>query len=128
LTAIPLILCVDDEAIGLQIRKAVLERAGYHVVTALTGAAGLGLFAQHSVDAVILDYSMPDMNGDQVAAAMRKSRATVPILLLSAYVDLPLEVISSVNFTLTKDDGPATLIEKVHEMLALSRPATEDPR
>ena len=125
-TATPLILCVDDEAIGLQIRKVVLERAGYRVVTALNGTTGLGLFAEYPVDAVILDYSMPDMNGDQVAHQMRRSRATVPILLLSAYVNLPPEVTASVDFILTKGAGPVILIEKVQEMLASSRPATED--
>jgi CheY-like chemotaxis protein len=127
-TATPLILCVDDEAIGLQIRKVVLEQAGYRVVTALNGTTGLGLFTEYPVDAVILDYSMPDMTGDQVALEMRKSRAAVPILLLSAYVNLPPEVTASVDFTLTKGDGPVILIEKVQEMLASSRPATEDTR
>ena len=127
-TAIPLILCIDDEALGLQIRKAVLERAGYRVVTAQDGDSGLSFFAGNTVDAVILDYSMPGMNGGEVALAMRKSKAATPILLLSAYVDLPPEVVRSVNFILTKGDGPTTLIEKVQEMLASNRASSEDSR
>lgn len=113
-----LILCIDDEALGLQIRKVVLERAGYRVLTALDGKSGLSLFSKHPVDAVILDYYMPGMNGGEVASEMRRTRAEVPILLLSAYVDLPAEVIQSVDFTLMKGDRPETLMEKVQEMLA----------
>ena len=89
----PLILCIDDEALGLQIRKAVLERAGYRVLTALDGSSGLTLFAGEPVEGVILDYFMPGMDGGQVATAMRKQRPEVPILLLSAYVNLPQEVV-----------------------------------
>jgi CheY-like chemotaxis protein len=112
-----LILCIDDEALGLQIRKVVLERAGYRVLTALDGASGLSLFGEHPVDAVILDYFMPGMNGGEVAAEMRRTRADVPILLLSAYVNLPIDVVKSVDFTLLKGDRPETLMEKVSEML-----------
>lgn len=126
MTANPLILCIDDESLGLQIRKVVLERAGYRVLTALDGATGLVLFAEYPVDAVVLDYSMPDMNGGEIAAAMRIAKTWVPILLLSAYVDLPPEVIQSVDFILTKGDGPMVLMEKVQEMLASYRATTED--
>lgn len=112
-----LILCIDDEALGLQIRKVVLERAGYRVLTALDGASGLNLFREHPVDAVILDYFMPGMNGGEVAAEIRRSRADIPILLLSAYINLPTEVVKSVDFTLLKGDRPETLMEKVQEML-----------
>jgi CheY-like chemotaxis protein len=117
-SANPLILCIDDEALGLQIRKVVLERAGYRVITALDGAAGLSLFGEHSVDAVILDYYMPGMNGGEVAVEMRRAKKNVPILLLSAYVDLPPEVVELVDFILLKGDGPGMLMEKIQEMLA----------
>lgn len=112
-----LILCIDDEAVGLQVRSAVLERAGYRVLTAEDGASGLALFEQHPVEAVVLDYFMPGMNGAEVAIKMRKRRDDVPILLLSAYIDLPAEVTRVVDFTLMKGDGPAALMEKVREML-----------
>jgi len=123
-TTSSLILCIDDEALGLQIRKVVLERVGYRVLTALDGASGLALFGEHPVDAVILDYYMPGMHGGEVGARMRMLRAEVPILLLSAYVDLPPEVIKSVDFTMMKGDRPEMLMEKVQEMLALPRAST----
>jgi len=115
--ASPLILCVDDEALGLQIRKAVLERAGYRVLTALDGSAGLTLFFDQPVEGVILDYFMPGMDGGQVAAAMRKQRPDVPILLLSAYINLPPEVVRMFDFTVLKGEGPVELLARVRQML-----------
>jgi len=116
-TASPLILCVDDEALGLQIRKAVLERAGYQVLTALDGPTGLNLFFDQPVEGVILDYFMPGMDGGEVATAMRKQRPEVPILLLSAYINLPLEVVQMVDFTVLKGEGPVELLARVRQML-----------
>ena len=120
----PLILCIDDEALGLQIRKAVLEREGYRVLTALDGSSGLHLFAREPVDGVILDYFMPGMDGGQVAVAMRRQRPEVPILLLSAYVNLPQEVVTMVDFTVLKGEGPSELLAKVRTMLNRRK---EDP-
>jgi CheY-like chemotaxis protein len=65
-----MILCIDDEPVGLRVRKMLLESQGYKVLTATSGREGLQLFATHPVDAVVLDYTMPEMNGDQVAIAL----------------------------------------------------------
>jgi len=117
-TPSPLILCIDDEALGLKIRKAVLEKEGYRVLTAADGSTGLSLFINQPVEGVILDYYMPGMDGGQVAGAMRKQRPEVPILLLSAYINLPSEVVALVDFTVLKGEGPNELLMKVRRMLA----------
>src|SRR6478609_428246 len=87
-----LILCVDDELVGLRVRKILLERAGYRVLTAMDGASGLSIFESEPIEAVILDYSMPGMHGGEVAGRMRQIKPRIPILLLSAYIGLPAEV------------------------------------
>ena len=114
----PFILCVDDEELGLQIRRAVLERAGYSVLTALNGREGLDAFSSDPVDLVILDYSMPGMHGGDVALEMRRLRPQVPIILLSAYVNLPTEVTRIVDCSILKGDGPELLLSKVREFLS----------
>jgi CheY-like chemotaxis protein len=111
------ILCIDDEELGLRVRGIVLERAGYRVITANDGRTGLGIFAKEQVDAVVLDYFMPEMNGAAVAKEMRRMRPEVPILLLSAYVNLPPEVMGVVDCTILKGDGPEVLLAKVREAL-----------
>jgi CheY-like chemotaxis protein len=112
-----LLLCIDDEKIGLEVRKAVLERAGYRVVTALDGAAGLDLFRSLPIDGVVLDFFMPGMDGGQVASQMRSSRPEIPILLLTAYINLPQEVVQMAEFTLLKGEGPEELLSKIRLML-----------
>jgi CheY-like chemotaxis protein len=112
-----LVLCVDDELVGLQVRKILLERAGYQVLTALDGPTGLEIFRVEPVEVVVLDYSMPGMHGGEVAAGMRQAKPKVPILLLSAYVDLSVEVTSLVDLYMTKGEGAPALLEKLDSLL-----------
>jgi CheY-like chemotaxis protein len=112
-----LVLCVDDELVGLQVRKILLERAGYRVLTAPDGPSGLALFSAEPVEAVVLDYSMPGMDGGEVAVRMRQIKPQVPILLLSAYMGLSVEVISLVDLYMTKGEGAPLLLEKLGSLL-----------
>ncbi len=61
------LLCVDDNQSSLKICKMILEDFGYKVLTASSGREGLEIFASSAIDAVILDYQMPEMNGELVA-------------------------------------------------------------
>lgn len=112
-----LILCVDDELVGLRVRKILLERAGYRVLTAMDGASGLILFEKEPVEAVVLDYSMPGMHGGEVAGRMRQLKPRIPILLLSAYIGLPPEVTSLVDLYMTKGEGAPVLLQKLESLL-----------
>jgi CheY-like chemotaxis protein len=112
-----LVLCVDDEVVGLQVRKILLERAGYRVLTAPDGPSGLEIFCSEPVEAVVLDYSMPGMHGGEVAVRMRQTKPQVPILLLSAYIGLPSEVTSLVDLYMTKGEGAPVLLEKLASLL-----------
>jgi CheY-like chemotaxis protein len=116
-------LCIDDEDLGLEIRKMVLEREGFSVLTAKDGVSGLSLFdTEQQIDAVVVDYAMPGMDGGQVAAILRKRKPDIPILMLSAYVALPEEVMRVVSVSATKGDGAFTLVEKLKELLQTNAP------
>src|SRR5215475_10458362 len=112
------ILCVDDEAVGLTVRKMTLESQGYRVFTAENGPDGLAIFSGESIDVVVLDYKMPGMNGDVVAKRMKQLRPLVPILLLSAYVDLPNETLAFVDRYLTKGEGALAMLGAIAELLS----------
>jgi CheY-like chemotaxis protein len=114
-----LVLCVDDEVVGLRVRKILLERAGYRVLTAADGYSGLELFASQPVEAVVLDYAMPGLHGGEVAKKMRQTKPHVPILLLSAYVGLPDEVSSLVDVYMTKGEGAPALLDKLGNLLSV---------
>jgi CheY-like chemotaxis protein len=113
-----LILCIDDEQVGLHVRKVLLERAGYAVLTANDGATGIGLFRDHPIDAVVLDYAMPGMDGGQVAAEMRRIKPDVPILLLSAYLGLAPEITKLVSVYMTKGEGAPALLTRLRGLLS----------
>jgi CheY-like chemotaxis protein len=110
------VLCVDDEATGLSIRKMTLESQGYRVLTAENGPDSLSIFSAEPIDLVLLDYKMPGMNGDVVAERMKHLKPLVPILLLSAYVDLPRETLALVDSYLTKGEGPVAMLKAISEL------------
>src|SRR5712692_11770656 len=101
------ILCIDDDWNGLIGRKMLLEENGYEVLEATGSPEGLKMFLSHPVDAVVLDYQMPGMNGDVVAAKMKRARSQVPIMLLSAYGPLPESKLKSVDTFLSKSQPQA---------------------
>src|SRR5260370_4467048 len=79
------ILCIDDHWNGLIGRKLLLEQRGYEGLEPTSGAEGLDLFFLRPVDAAVLDYQSPGMNGDIVSAKMKQAKSSLPILLLSAH-------------------------------------------
>lgn len=100
-------------------RKAVLERAGYDVVTAATASAAFHVYPQQDFDGVLLDYVMPEMDGARIAVRLREIRPEVPILLLTALVHLPDAVLEVVDLSMMKAEGPEELIRKTGELVAL---------
>ena len=111
------VLCVDDERIGLRVRKIMLESRGYKVLTASSGADGLKVFDENNVDLVVLDYFMPGLNGGDVASEMRRRRPGIPIVFLSAYFSLPPEALELADAFITKGDPPDILIDKIQHLL-----------
>jgi len=105
------VLCIDDDATNLLVRKAVLQSVGYSVLTASTGMEGIALFQRHPVAAVIVDFQMPEMNGAEVAAEMKRMRPHVPIIMLSAYTDLTPDLLRSTDAYLIKGNNLSTLFD-----------------
>jgi CheY-like chemotaxis protein len=112
-----LLLCIDDEVNGLRLRKIILEAKGYRVLMAPSGAEGLRLFADNPVELVLLDFLMPEMKGDEVAERMRQSKPHVPIIMLSAYYDLPARVDVLVDARIVKGESTQNLIDTVARVL-----------
>ncbi|WP_165923622.1 PAS domain-containing protein [Bosea sp. BK604] len=84
------ILVVDDDPLIAMSTVALLEDLGHVVTEANSAAEALGLVeGGDRFDLVVTDYSMPKMNGGQLALALRQMRPDLPILLASGYADLP---------------------------------------
>jgi two-component system alkaline phosphatase synthesis response regulator PhoP len=80
------ILIIEDEPELVRVLRAYLEKAGYDVLTAFRGDAGLSIWEQKRPDLVILDLNLPGMDGLDVARAIRRQGDT-PILMLTARVE-----------------------------------------
>jgi CheY-like chemotaxis protein len=111
------VLCVDDEKVGLRVRKIMLEGHGFKVLTASSGLQGLAVFDENEIDLVVLDFYMPGLDGGQVAAEMRRRRPEVPIIFLSAYFSLPPAALELANAFITKGDPPDVLIQKIEQLV-----------
>jgi CheY-like chemotaxis protein len=96
----------------------LLEQSGYEVLEASGGDEGLKLFRSHAVDAVVLDYQMPGMTGDVVAAKMKSINAHVPIMLLSAYGPLPKNKLTAVDSFVTKSQPENILLSSLQDLLS----------
>lgn len=120
-----LVLVIDDDATLLGLLAQHLSRVAYHVITAVSGNAGLQMFYGHDPDLVILDIMMPKMNGWEVCKHIRKT-SDVPIIMLTAKGD---EQDRLRGFRLGVDDyvikpfSSAELVARVDAILARSRRA-----
>lgn len=117
LSTSPKILCVDDEPNVLTLRKVLLGSAGYEVLVAEEGQRGLRVFRETNVDVVVLDYKMPGMTGDEVAREMRRLRPSVPLLLVTAYVDLPTQCTAIFDSVIVKGESPLRLLQEIDQAL-----------
>ena len=70
------------------------------------------------MDLVVLDYDMPGIMGDVVAKEMRRLRKDVPLLLVTAFHDLPVTCTSIFDATLVKGESPTVLLEQIGSLLA----------
>ena len=96
------VLCVDDEQ--QTALRSVLESEGYKVLFAASGSEGLETFKSEAVNAVILDYWMMDMSGLKVAQQIRQLSRSVPIIMLSSYIELLDESLGLVDVWIRKGE------------------------
>jgi len=79
------ILLVDDEESIQLLYREEFEEEGYTVDSARDGAEALEKFKENPPDLVLLDINMPGMNGIEILRQMKELRASLPIILNSAY-------------------------------------------
>lgn len=112
------LLCIDDDIRCIAIRKLLLERYGYKVLTTTDPREALRVFASETVEGVILDHQMAHMDGARVAAVMREIKPEVPILLLSALPSMPDNAVGLVDAFVTKAAPTEHLVSEIEQMLA----------
>jgi CheY-like chemotaxis protein len=93
------------------------------VGTASNGQEGLELFATQTVDLVLLDYAMPEIDGEQVASIMRRIKPDVRIVMLSGASNIPDDVRSHVDAFIQKGEQPIVILQTIEKLLDLPQRA-----
>jgi len=113
------ILCIDDDSGVLRYERALLERSGYNVLTAVSPEQGLALAMMSRIDAVVLDYHMPGMTGHEVAAAIKSCRPEVLIVMFSSS-EIPQETLRLTDAVVHKTDAITELLPTVAHLCGRS--------
>jgi CheY-like chemotaxis protein len=111
------ILCVDDEELPLLLRKLVLEKQGYKVVTASSASDALQALNEHRVDLVLTDQLMPGGTGTELAQSIKGLWPDLPVILISGVNEMPADA-SSADVFISKTEGPLAMCEKISAALA----------
>lgn len=116
------ILIIDDHEPTRNLIETILSRKGYHTLSASSGAAGLTLAAAEQPDLVLLDLTMPGMDGFEVCRHLRTQSGIshVPIIMFTAK-SLATDKLSGFNAGaddyLVKPTTPAELLRRVSALL-----------
>ncbi len=116
------ILIADDDIDALRLVGLMLERKGYQILAAASGQQALQKAIEANPDIIILDVMMPDMDGYQVAAQLRKHPATesIPILMFTAKASVNDKIAgfqAGADDYLTKPIHPRELITRIEALL-----------
>jgi CheY-like chemotaxis protein len=110
------ILCVDDEETPRTLRKLILQKQGYQVVTAASGAEALEVLSQANISLVLSDQMMPGMTGTELTKSVKAMRPAMPVILISGVNEVPEDASYADRF-ISKVGGPELLFKAVADVL-----------
>jgi CheY-like chemotaxis protein len=115
------VLLVEDDPALLDMLDQTLKRAGFIVVTAVHGADALAQLAALSVDIVVTDILMPEMDGFELIRALRAKWPELPVVAMSGIEDTPnfrnLALKFGARAALSKPVNRAHLVEVMRDVM-----------
>ena len=120
------ILVVDDDATVAEVVTTYLSRAGYPVERAADGTSALAAAGSHPPDLVVLDLTLPDLDGLEVCRRLRARRPDLPVVILTARGDEDDRVLglqTGADDYVTKPFSPRELVLRVQSVLRRATPA-----
>jgi PAS domain S-box-containing protein len=85
------VLLAEDEPQVRDIEAEYLRGDGHFVETAANGREAMERFEQWGYDVVVVDRAMPEMNGDQLTAAIKQKSPKTPVVMVTGFADMPIE-------------------------------------
>jgi DNA-binding response OmpR family regulator len=115
------VLIVDDDQNLRRSLALVLERGGYHVITAANAQDAMQALHTEPIDLVFLDIKLPDQNGIALLPQIRRLYSELPVLILTAHatLDTAMEAVrGGARDYLLKPIDPPHILTRVREVLA----------
>jgi two-component system response regulator GlrR len=106
----PTVLYIDDRLQVLELRKLTLESHGYCVHIASSGHTAMKMLSETALAAVLLEYRQEGMDSEAVASDIKQRFPDLPLILLSAYCDMPERILWLVDEYLMKSELPERLV------------------
>mgnify|MGYP002777692303 CR=1 FL=1 len=125
-TSAPVIACIDDSQTVQRQLKLLLENYGYQVLNLSEPLQALTRLARQKPDLIVLDVTMPDLDGYELCRMLRRSTllADVPILILTGKNDMLHRIrargVGATDF-LGKPVSPQDLLERINQLLLLKQ-------
>ena len=119
------LLCIDDNPHVLALRKAALESSGYSVEIASSVEAAITLLKKAPLAAVLLEYKVEGMDAEAVAYHIKQRFPKLPIILVSAYSEIPERTLWLVDDYLMRSelpDGVGRVIQRAMHSINAEEP------
>ena len=104
------LLFIDDRPQAFELCKAALESRGYCVKLASSAHTVMKMLEKTSVVAVLLEYKLEDMDAEAVACHIKQRFPSLPIILLSAYSEMPERILWLVDEYVMNSELPERLL------------------
>jgi CheY-like chemotaxis protein len=114
--ASPVLLCIDDRPQMLQVRKVRLETLGYSAETATSASTAIAMLEKMTIAAVFVEYKSEGMDAEAVAFQIKQRFPNQPIVLLSAYSDMPERILWLVDEYIMRGEPLERLAEVVERV------------
>jgi CheY-like chemotaxis protein len=111
------VLCVDDSPEALELRKAILQSYGYCVEVASSADAAIKMLKQAPVAAVLLEYKLEGMDAEAIAYHIKQRFPCLPIILVSAYSEIPERTLWLVDDYVMKSELPDGIVRVLQRAL-----------
>jgi len=104
------VLCIGDRSQVLDLRKATLESHGYRVKIASSGYTAMKILGERSAVAVLMEYKQEGLDAEALACLIKQRFPNLPIILLSAYSEMPERILWLVDEYVMKSELPERLV------------------
>jgi two-component system response regulator AdeR len=125
-----LILVVEDEYDIGDIIEHYLQREGMRVIRAMNGKQAIEINATQSIDLILLDIKLPELNGWEVLKRIRQSNQRTPVIMLTA-LDQDVDKVTALRMGaddfVTKPFNPNEVVARVHAVLRRTNQSTQIP-